>query len=132
MLKALAEGVEWSKSLDKTLKRVVMGEIATWENAITTKLKVATEYTDKNGQPLVYFTGTSLLLERVMWPLQKHASYKKRYFIIIYLYVSLFYLYKCIFYLTILIIFAFYFFLTTLIIFIIFVILLSHLFYLFA
>ncbi|XP_076044882.1 glutamate receptor ionotropic, delta-1-like [Oratosquilla oratoria] len=79
VLVALREGVEWRSSLDEILKDVAKGASATWDNRITTRLKVAVQFTDSSGQPMVHFTGYELLLERIAWPMQSFAPYKKRF-----------------------------------------------------
>ena len=75
---ALREGVQWRDSLSGILQEVVEGKLATWDNGITTRLLVASKFTDTAGQPLVHFPNFHLLLERIAWPLQQHAPYKRR------------------------------------------------------
>ncbi|KAK8382439.1 hypothetical protein O3P69_015401 [Scylla paramamosain] len=75
---ALREGVQWRDSLPGILQEVVAGKLATWDNGITTRLLVASKFTDTAGQPLVHFPGFHLLQERIAWPLQQHAPYKRR------------------------------------------------------
>lgn len=77
-LQALGKGVHWRTDLDKILEDVVKGKIATWENAITARLKVALKYSDDSGQPMVHFTKHSLLKERISWPIRKNAPFKNR------------------------------------------------------
>ncbi|XP_050687409.1 glutamate receptor ionotropic, delta-2-like isoform X2 [Eriocheir sinensis] len=78
VLTALREGVQWRDSLSGILQEVVKGQLATWDNSITTRLLVAVKFTDTTGQPLVHFPGFHLLQERIAWPLQQHAPYKPR------------------------------------------------------
>ena len=78
VLIALREGVQWQDSLPGILQEVVQGRLATWDNGITTRLLVAAKFTDTSGQPLVHFPGFHLLQERIAWPLQQHAPYKRR------------------------------------------------------
>ncbi|KAG7176009.1 Glutamate receptor ionotropic, delta-1-like 28, partial [Homarus americanus] len=77
VLIALREGVQWRDSLEGILKDVVKGTLATWDNSITTRLLVAVKYTDRNGQPLVHLPGFELLQERIAWPMQQYAPYKR-------------------------------------------------------
>lgn len=78
VLIALRKGVQWQDSLSGILQEVVKGQLATWDNGITTRLLVAVQFTDNTGQPLVHFPGFHLLQERIAWPLQQHAPYKPR------------------------------------------------------
>ncbi|KAK3877689.1 hypothetical protein Pcinc_017623 [Petrolisthes cinctipes] len=79
MLVALREGVQWRDSLEGILKEVAAGHLATWDNSITTRLLVAIKFTDLKGRPMVHFPAFELLLERIAWPMQQHAPYKKRF-----------------------------------------------------
>ncbi|XP_042202981.1 glutamate receptor ionotropic, delta-1-like [Homarus americanus] len=79
VLIALREGVQWRDSLEGILKDVVKGTLATWDNSITTRLLVAVKYTDRNGQPLVHLPGFELLQERIAWPMQQYAPYKRSF-----------------------------------------------------
>ena len=76
---ALFQGLKMRKtSLENIMKEIVAGKTSTWDSAITAHLEVAVKYSDDNGNPMVYFTGTPFLYERVVWPIQKHAPYKMR------------------------------------------------------
>lgn len=75
---ALREGVIWRDSLDGILQDVLKGTLATWDNSITTRLTIAVKYTDPTGRPLVHLPGFELLQERIAWPMQQYAPYKRR------------------------------------------------------
>ncbi|KAG0714519.1 hypothetical protein GWK47_013979 [Chionoecetes opilio] len=78
VLIALREGVQWRDSLSGILQEVEEGRLATWDNGITTRLLVASKFSDSSGQPLIHFPSFDLLQERIAWPLQQHAPYKRR------------------------------------------------------
>lgn len=78
VLVALREGVQWRDSLEGILKEVAAGHLATWDNSITTRLLVAVKFTDFTGRPMVHFPAFELLQERIAWPMQQHAPYKRR------------------------------------------------------
>lgn len=75
---ALREGVIWRDSLDGILQDVVKGTLATWDNSITTRLTIAVKYTDATGRPLVHLPGFEIMQERIAWPMQQYAPYKRR------------------------------------------------------
>ncbi|KAK7056579.1 hypothetical protein SK128_023922 [Halocaridina rubra] len=79
VLIAIREGVQWRKSLDGILQDVVKGTLATWDNSITTRLTIAVKFTDRAGRPLVHLPGFELLQERIAWPMQQYAPYKRRF-----------------------------------------------------
>ena len=58
--------------------QVVEGSLATWENSISLRFKVALDYSDYKGQPLVHLTGFALFSDLVGWPIQRDAPFKPR------------------------------------------------------